>query len=72
LIEEIHTGKVAGANHLRNMTTARLTTRITKIEQAAGAWRKSVGMFDGDQIMKQIIDRGAAIRRAEGRKARRA
>jgi len=72
LIEEIQTGKLAGTNHLRNTTTTRLTTRITKIEQAAGAWRKSVGMFDGDQIMKQIIDRGAAIRRAEGRKARRA
>jgi hypothetical protein len=28
-------------------------------------------MFDGDQIMKQIIERGAAIRRAESMKAKR-
>ena len=67
------------------MTTATLTTRVTKIEQAvasimegaqpqktaAGGWRRSVGMFDGDAVMKQIIERGAAIRRAEGRKAKR-
>lgn len=34
-------------------------------------WKKSVGMFDGDDLMKRIIERGAAIRRAESRKARR-
>jgi hypothetical protein len=67
------------------MTPATLSTRIAKLEQAvasimegtqpqkpaAGGWRKSVGMFDGDAVMKQIIERGTAIRRAEGRKAKR-
>jgi len=67
------------------MATATLSTRIARLEKvvasiiegeqpqkpAAGGWRKSVGMFDGDAVMKQIIERGAAIRRAEGRKAQR-
>ena len=67
------------------MPTVTLSTRVTKLEKAvasiinsaepqqpaAGGWRKSVGMFDGDEVMKQIIERGAAIRRAEGRKAKR-
>lgn len=72
-------------NHLSTMATATLSTRVTKLEKAvasivksaqpkqatAGGWRMSVGMFDGDEVMKQIIERGAAIRRAEGRKAKR-
>ena len=34
-------------------------------------WQKVVGMFDVDEMMKRIDERGAAIRRAERRKARR-
>ena len=34
-------------------------------------WKKVVGMFDGDEMMERILERGAAIRRAERRKARR-
>jgi len=34
-------------------------------------WKKVVGMFDGDKVMERIDARGAAIRRAERRKARR-
>ncbi|MFN0076687.1 MAG: hypothetical protein ACKVY0_09450 [Prosthecobacter sp.] len=34
-------------------------------------WMTVVGMFDGDEVMKRIIERGASIRRAESRKARR-
>jgi hypothetical protein len=67
------------------MASATLSTRVTKLEKtvatilevtqgqktATGGWRRSIGMFDGDQIMKQIIERGAAIRRAESMKAKR-
>ena len=34
-------------------------------------WMKVVGMFHGDEEMKRIDEQGAAIRRAERRKARR-
>ena len=34
-------------------------------------WKSVVGMFDGDEMMKRIDEHGAAIRRAERRKARR-
>ena len=33
-------------------------------------WMTVVGMFDGDEEMERIVERGAAIRRAERRKAR--
>jgi hypothetical protein len=30
-------------------------------------WRRTVGMFDGDPIMKEIIDEGRRIREADRR-----
>jgi len=30
-------------------------------------WRRTVGMFDGDPIMKEIIDEGRCIREADRR-----
>ena len=35
-------------------------------------WKSVVRMFDGDEMMKRIDEHGAAIRRAERRRARRA
>ena len=64
------------------MSTATLTTRVTELEKTVAKlvenqartpgrddWM-SVGMFDGDEVMERIIERGAEIRRAERRKAR--
>ena len=41
------------------------------VEAGRDDWKKVVGMFDGDEMMKRIDEHGAAIRRAERRKARR-
>ena len=41
-------------------------------EPGRDEWKSVVGMFDGDEMMKRIDERGAALRRAERRKARRA
>ena len=30
-------------------------------------WRRTVGMFDGDSIMKEIIDEGRRVREADRR-----
>ena len=30
-------------------------------------WRRTVGMFDGDSIMKEIIDAGRRVREADRR-----
>lgn len=72
------------AVHLRRMATATLSARVAKLEKTVAEligkqprkpgrddWKSVVGMFDGDEIMKRIDERGAAIRRAERRKARR-
>ena len=32
-------------------------------------WRRTVGMFDGDPIMKEIIDEGRRVREADRRQA---
>lgn len=66
------------------MATATLTARVAKLEKAVSEllvrqphppgrddWKAVVGMFDGDEMMERIIERGAAIRRADNRKARR-
>ena len=66
------------------MATATFSTRVAKLEQTVAEllrrqprepgrddWKSVVGMFDGDDVMKRIDEHGAAIRRAERRKARR-
>ncbi|MBE2284230.1 MAG: hypothetical protein IAE77_12305 [Prosthecobacter sp.] len=67
------------------MATVTLAARVAKLEKTMETlmgrlqphepgrddWKKSVGMFDGDDLMKRIDAQGAAIRRSEGRKARR-
>lgn len=50
-------------------TVAELTQRFQPVEPGRDDWKKVVGMFDGDEIMKRIDEQGAAIRRAERRKA---
>jgi len=52
-------------------TVADLTERLQFREPGRDDWKKSIGMFDGDEMMKRIDEHGAAIRRAERRKARR-
>ena len=32
-------------------------------------WRRTVGMFDGDEVMKKIIDEGHRIREEDRKKA---
>jgi hypothetical protein len=66
------------------MATATLSARVARLEKTVAElltmqprkpgrddWKSVVGMFDGDAMMERIIERGAAIRRAERRKARR-
>ena len=66
------------------MATSTLAARVAKLEKTVAEliekqprapgrdeWKSVVGMFDGDEMMKRIDERGAAIRRAERRKARR-
>lgn len=66
------------------MATATLTKRVARLEKTVAEllsrqprepgrddWKSVVGMFDGDEMMKSIDEEGAAIRRAERRKARR-
>jgi hypothetical protein len=66
------------------MSTVTLNARVAKLEKQVAQllartppqpgqddWKKVVGMFDGDEMMERIIERGAAIRRAERRKAKR-
>lgn len=52
-------------------TVAELKRRIQPVEPGRDDWKRVVGMFDGDEMMKRIDEHGAAIRRAERRKARR-
>ena len=65
------------------MVQATLDERLTRVEQlvdelvrkANGAeptkdWRRTIGMFDGDPVMKQIEEAGRKIREAERRRAR--
>ncbi len=59
--------RVAKAGKTVSVVSELLKTR----EPGRDDWMKVVGMFDGDEVMKRIIERGAAIRRAESRKARR-
>jgi len=52
-------------------TVSVISELLKNREPGRDDWMKVVGMFDGDEVMKRIIERGAAIRRAESRKARR-
>ncbi len=52
-------------------TVENITERLPLCEPGRDDWKKAVGMFDGDEMMKRIDEHGAAIRRAERRKARR-
>jgi hypothetical protein len=60
-----------------------LDERVSKLEEQLAAllskqraplpkkdWRQTIGMFAGDEIMKQIDDEGRKIRESERRKAR--
>jgi hypothetical protein len=42
-----------------------------KRDQPKGGWESVVGMFEGDETMRQIIEEGAKIREAEREEARR-
>ena len=66
------------------MATSTLAARVAKLEKTVAElierqprvpgrdeWKSVVGMFDEDEMMKRIDERGAAIRRAERRKAQR-
>lgn len=56
-----------------------LEQRVSKLEQLMDAlmqnsdlqkkdWRRTVGMFDGDPLMKEIIEEGQRIREEDRRK----
>ena len=49
-------------------TVAELLDRQPR-EPGRDDWKSVVGMFDGDDGMARILEQGAAIRRAERRKA---
>jgi len=58
-------------------TIESLVKRIEAIEQKLAErdaprkdWRRSVGMFDGSEFMKQVDEEVAAMREAERRAAR--
>ncbi|WP_439624956.1 hypothetical protein [Gemmata sp.] len=58
-------------------TIESLEKRIEALEQKFAErdapkkdWRRSVGMFDGSEVMKQIDDEVAAMREAERRAVR--
>lgn len=65
------------------MAKATLEQRITALEQqvaelraaANGSstkdWRRTIGMFTGDKVMKQIFDEALKFREADREKARR-
>ena len=81
---EISISIPASPVHRVCMATATLSARVTRLEKAVADilakqpdkpgrddWKSVVGMFDRDATMERIIERGAAIRRAERRKVRR-
>ena len=60
-----------------------LNERVSKLEEQLAAlqakqrpqlpkkdWRQTIGMFAGDEVMKQIDEEGRKLREAERRKAR--
>jgi hypothetical protein len=69
--------------HEAGMSASTLESRVTILEQqvaelrAAGTaangrdWRRTVGMFAGDEVMKEILDEARKYREADRRKARR-
>ncbi len=66
------------------MTQDTLEKRVTRLEQQmaqllanspatlpAKDWRRTIGMFAGDEIMKKIFEEGRKIREADRLRARR-
>ena len=66
------------------MVDATLETRVTALEQKVAElaqqgiappvvkdWRRAVGMFAGDELMKEIDEEGRKIREADRKRARR-
>ena len=64
------------------MSDTTLEERVTKLEKLVGElmhkagtpaykkdWRRIVGMFEGDPIMKEIIEEGQRIREADRQQA---
>ena len=64
------------------MSDTTLEERVTKLEKLVGElihkastpaykkdWRRTIGMFEGDPIMKEIIEEGQRIREADRRQA---
>jgi hypothetical protein len=67
------------------MSMETLEARVVELERLMGVvlrqttpspmeekdWRRTVGMFDNDPLMKEIVDVGRRLRAQERRKARR-
>ena len=64
------------------MSEATLEERVTKLEKLVDElmhktdtsvqkkdWRRTVGMFEGDPVMKEIIEEGRRLREADRRQA---
>ena len=64
------------------MSEATLEERVTKLEKLVDElmhktdtsvqkkdWRRTVGMFEGDPVMKETIEEGRRIREADRRQA---
>ena len=63
------------------MTTEILERRVLQLEEQMQTllderksprkkdWRRTVGQFDGDEVMKEIIDEGQLIREADRQQA---
>ncbi len=64
------------------MSEVTLEERVTKLEKLVDTllrrrdmsahkkdWRRTAGMFDGDPLMKEIIEEGQRIREEDRRKA---
>jgi hypothetical protein len=50
---------------------AQLQAKVDKLEQP-NDWRSTLGMFAGDEVMKQIFEEGRKIREKDRQKARKA
>ncbi len=50
---------------------AELQARVTELPRPKD-WRSTIGMFAGDEVMKQIFEEGRKIREADRDRARRA
>lgn len=63
------------------MTSSTLERRVARLEEIVAClqngtrrekdWRRTIGMFAGDEVMKQIEEEGRKVREADRTKARR-